>query len=125
MPSWWVRGRHHPGTLRLKTLYGVPSGSTVENWPISYDDLEPYYEKAEYDLGVCGERGPYGPRRQKDYPISPLCFRECKLGSERGGPDRGDDPQPDNTNQYYICSLSAPICSPIRKCTLACNNLGY
>jgi choline dehydrogenase-like flavoprotein len=66
--SW----RYHPGTFRLKTLYGVPAGSTVEDWPISYDDLEPYYEKAEYDLGVCGEPGPYGPSRHKDYPMPPL-----------------------------------------------------
>jgi len=66
--SW----RYHPGTFRLKTLYGVPAGSTVEDWPISYDDLEPYYEKAEYDLGVCGEPGPYGPNRQKPYPMPPL-----------------------------------------------------
>jgi choline dehydrogenase-like flavoprotein len=66
--SW----RFHPGTFRLKSLYGVPAGSTVEDWPISYDDLEPYYEKAEYELGVCGEPGPYGPRRQKPYPMPPL-----------------------------------------------------
>ena len=64
--------RYHPGTFRLKTLYGVPAGSTVEDWPISYDDLEPYYEKAEYDFGGCGEPGPYSPNRQKPYPMPPL-----------------------------------------------------
>ena len=59
--SWsW---RYHPGTFRLKTLYGVPAGSTVEDWPSSYDELEPSYEKAEYNLGVSGEPGPNGPRR--------------------------------------------------------------
>src|SRR5271157_4523326 len=38
--SW----RFHPQTFRLKSLYGSIPGSTVEDWPISYDDLEPYYE---------------------------------------------------------------------------------
>jgi choline dehydrogenase-like flavoprotein len=66
--SW----RYHPGTFRLKTLYGAIAGSTLEDWPISYDDLEPYYEKAEYELGVCGELGPHSPRRQKPYPMPPL-----------------------------------------------------
>jgi choline dehydrogenase-like flavoprotein len=49
--SW----RFHPETFRLKSLYGQIAGSTVEDWPISYDDLETYYERAEYELGVCGE----------------------------------------------------------------------
>src|ERR1700730_5153151 len=46
--SW----RFHPETFRLKSLYGQIAGSTVEDWPISYDDLETYYERAEYELGV-------------------------------------------------------------------------
>ena len=34
-----------------------PAGSTVADWPISYSDLEPYYDKVEYDMGVSGEAG--------------------------------------------------------------------
>jgi choline dehydrogenase-like flavoprotein len=64
--------RFHPGTFRLKTLYGVPPESTVEDWPLTYDELEPYYEKAEYELGVCGDNNPLGPRRRKPYPMPPL-----------------------------------------------------
>ncbi|MGO8736823.1 MAG: GMC family oxidoreductase [Terriglobia bacterium] len=66
--SW----RFHPGTFRLKTLYGVPPGSALEDWPITYDDLEPYYEKAEYELGVCGESSPMAPPRKRPYPMPPL-----------------------------------------------------
>ena len=66
--SW----RFHPQTFRLKSLYGSIPGSTVEDWPITYDDLEPYYEKAEYELGICGEASPVGPRRRKPYPMRPL-----------------------------------------------------
>src|SRR2546425_3540102 len=35
--------------FQMKTLYGVPTGTTLDDWPISYADLEPYYTKAEYE----------------------------------------------------------------------------
>jgi choline dehydrogenase-like flavoprotein len=60
--------RFHPNDFRLRSEYGVG-----EDWPIGYDDLEPYYEKAEGLLGVAG--GPVGRhgRRasQPPHPLSP------------------------------------------------------
>src|SRR5438552_813465 len=41
--------RFHQNDFRLRTLYGVG-----RDWPMSYDDLEPYYGKAEVALGVAG-----------------------------------------------------------------------
>jgi len=35
--------------FRMKSTYGSIPGTSLEDWPITYDDLEPYYEKAEYD----------------------------------------------------------------------------
>src|SRR3984893_17832047 len=40
--------------FRMKSTYGSILGTSLEDWPITYDDLEPYYEKAEYELGVSG-----------------------------------------------------------------------
>lgn len=42
-------------------------------WPISYTDLEPYYQQAEELQDVCGQSGddPFEPPRQKPYPFSP------------------------------------------------------
>src|SRR5215217_5927140 len=34
-----------------------PEGSHIVDWPISYDDLEPYYERVEYETGVSGKAG--------------------------------------------------------------------
>ena len=31
--------------FRMRSTYGAVEGSTLEDWPISYEDLEPYYEK--------------------------------------------------------------------------------
>ncbi len=63
--------RFHPGTFRLKSLYGAPEKSTVDDWPINYEDLEPYYDRAEYELGVCGEWNETLPARKKPYPMPP------------------------------------------------------
>ena len=38
----------------MASTYGVPDGSALADWPISYDDLEPFYSQAEWEVGVCG-----------------------------------------------------------------------
>jgi len=56
--------------FRLKTLYGI-----AEDWPISYDDLEPFYVKAERALGVAGAAdSPYASRRSADFPLPAFPF---------------------------------------------------
>ena len=41
--------RMHPNDFRLKSLYG-----RGQDWPISYDDLEPYYSTAEEIMDISG-----------------------------------------------------------------------
>lgn len=62
--------RFMPEDFKMKTTYGSVEGSTLEDWPISYEDLEPYYEKAEWEWGVSGDMtgNPFSPFRKKDYP---------------------------------------------------------
>ncbi len=64
--------RLHPETFRLPSYVGRVPGSSLTDWPITYDDLEPYYEKAEYDIGVSGDEGPFSPPRRKPLPMPPL-----------------------------------------------------
>ena len=68
--SW----RFHEEHFRMKSTYGRPEGTTLDDWPLTYDDLEPHYEKAEYELGVSGLAGadPFGPPRKKPDPVPPL-----------------------------------------------------
>ena len=47
--------RFMPQDFRLRSTYGDVAGSTLADWPISYEDLEPFYEKAEYEIGVAGD----------------------------------------------------------------------
>jgi gluconate 2-dehydrogenase alpha chain len=58
--------RYGPGSL--------PADSTVVDWPISYDELEPFYQAVEQELGISGEAGANvfeGPRSGA-YPLPPL-----------------------------------------------------
>jgi choline dehydrogenase-like flavoprotein len=66
--------RYLPQDFRMRSTYGAPAGSSLEDWPISYDDLEPFYDKAEYEIGISGDYGGtpfHGPRR-RPLPMPPL-----------------------------------------------------
>lgn len=62
--------RFHPDDFRMATTYGIPEGSALADWPITYDDLEPYYDKIEWELGVAGEPTGIHPRK-REYPMAP------------------------------------------------------
>ncbi len=51
----------------------LPPGNTLVDWPLTYDDLEPYYTQVEYEIGVAGDgaRNPFVPR-SKPLPMPPL-----------------------------------------------------
>jgi choline dehydrogenase-like flavoprotein len=64
--------------FRMKTTYGHVEGSTLEDWPISYDDIEHCYEKAEWEIGVSGDAGqnPFAAPRKKPYPMPPFAYNK-------------------------------------------------
>lgn len=45
----------HENDFRLKSVYGDIEGANVADWPISLEELEPYYEKVKKVVGVSGE----------------------------------------------------------------------
>ena len=60
--------------FRMKSVYGAVEGSTLADWPISYSELEPYYEKAEWEIGVSGDDSGnvFKAPRKKALPMPPL-----------------------------------------------------
>ncbi len=78
-PLHWscISYRFHESDFKVKSQSGVPAGTSVEDWPLSYADLEPYYDRAEYDFGVSGEAGAnrFEASRSRAYPMPPLPVR--------------------------------------------------
>ena len=66
--------RFTPEDFRLHSIVGDLQGASLADWPISYDDLEPYYTKVEWAFGVSGLAGAnaYEGPRSKGYPCPPL-----------------------------------------------------
>lgn len=66
--------RFMPQDFRMASTYGVPEGSSLADWPISYDDLAPYYERVEWEFGVCGDHQAmtHLPDYGKPYPMPPM-----------------------------------------------------
>ena len=63
-----VTPRWSPEDFRTRTLFGVGT-----DWPISYDELDPFYQEAEERIGVAGEQGPVAmDPRNKPFPMAPL-----------------------------------------------------
>ncbi len=80
----WLR-RFHPHDFRFRSHVverwgreALPAGCTLADWPVTYDDLEPYYSRIEHLVGVAGDsRYPFIPRSQP-YPMPPL--RPFRMG---------------------------------------------
>ena len=83
--------RFVPEDFAMATTYGVPDGSALADWPIDYDDLEPFYTQAEYEIGVCGSDAPHAgsSRRSRPYPMAPMAItapaRRLLAGAQRSG----------------------------------------
>ncbi|MEO5817233.1 MAG: GMC family oxidoreductase [Gemmatimonadaceae bacterium] len=65
---------------------GAVAGADRDDWPITYAELEPYYTKVEWEIGVSGLAGasPFDPPRSKPYPLPPLPIKPAGVLAERG-----------------------------------------
>jgi choline dehydrogenase-like flavoprotein len=61
--------RNMPSDFRVRTLDGV-----ADDWPLTYEDLEPYYEQVESDFGISGLAGDpaFPPGKGPPLPPAPL-----------------------------------------------------
>ena len=66
--------RFHEIDFIERSKIGAIPGATLVDWPITYADLEPYYTKVEWEIGVSGLAGasPFDPPRSKPFPMPPL-----------------------------------------------------
>jgi choline dehydrogenase-like flavoprotein len=66
--------RFSPEDFRMASTYGVPERSSLADWPISYEELEPFYDQAEWEIGVAGDPAGNSANgsRTRGYPMPPL-----------------------------------------------------
>jgi gluconate 2-dehydrogenase alpha chain len=84
--SWRLNPWDFKVVSETKKRYGasrIPKGSTVEDWPFGLEELEPYYDRVEHEIGVSGQAGNIrgeidrrgnifeGPR-SRAFPMPPL-----------------------------------------------------
>ncbi len=98
--SWRLNPWDFKVAAETKRRYGasrLPKGTTVEDWPFGIEEIEPYYEKVEYEVGVSGQAGnvdgkidprgnPFEAPRKRAYPMPPLRgneFLEKMAGAAR------------------------------------------
>src|SRR5437588_1606510 len=105
-----VSWRFHEDDFRVRSRtierYGasaIPEDSSLIDWPLSYADLEPYYDRAEYELGVSGKAGNlqgkkidggniFEAPRRRDYPLPPLQVDQSGANFEAASKNLGYHP---------------------------------
>jgi len=104
--------RFYPTDFNYRThhieRYGagkLPEGSNVQDWPVSYQELEPYFTRMEYDIGISGRAGnvagtiqpggnPFEGPRSLGYPLPPLVRSRAADMFSRAAADLGHNPFP-------------------------------
>ncbi|MEQ8653465.1 MAG: GMC family oxidoreductase [Kiloniellales bacterium] len=109
--------RFVPDDFRLATRFG-----RGVDWPLTYDELEPWYSKAEAALGVAGDAtDDLGSPRQQPFPLPPIPMSYCdKVFAEALedydiGPVR-PTPQARNSIPYQ----DRPVCCGSASCIPLC-----
>ncbi len=112
--NYW---RLHEIDFKERSKVGEIPGAAFADWPISYNDLEPYYTKVEWEVGVSGLAGasPFDPPRSKPYPMPPLPVKGSGVIFERAAKKLGYHPFP-----APMAILSRP-----RPGRSACVNCGF
>jgi len=109
--------RFHEIDFVERSKVGEIPGTGFADWPITYADLESYYTKVEWEIGVSGLAGasPFDPPRSKPYPMPPLPVKSSGVLFERAARKLGYHPFP-----APMAILSQP-----RAGRSACVNCGF
>ena len=79
----------------------------MADWPITYEELEPYYTQAEWEMGISGQRvnSPFVAPMSKDYPVPPVPLKASgalfKMGAAKLGLDGRARPARDHDEAVH------------------------
>lgn len=110
--------RFMPEDFKMKSIYGHVEGSTLEDWPISYEDLEPFYEQAEWEIGVAGAdpQNPFVPERKKPLPMPPFAYNRAGNILYEAAKRKGWHPFPIPMLRNSVPYGGRPACYRMRTC---------
>jgi choline dehydrogenase-like flavoprotein len=91
--NYW---RFHEIDFIERSMLGAVPGTGLDDWPITYAELEPYYTRVEWEIGVSGLAGssPFDPPRTRPYPMPPMPVKSSGVLFERGARKLGLHPFP-------------------------------
>lgn len=84
--------RFRPIDFHEASKLGPIAGTAFADWPITYEELEPYYTKVDWEIGVSGEPGFGDPPRSRPYPMPPLPVKSSGVLFERAARKLGYHP---------------------------------
>jgi len=109
----------------------IPHDMTIQDWGVTYAELEPHYDQFDYLCGISGQAGnvggqiqpggnPFEGPRQRGYPLPPLKRSYATVLFDRAAKDVGFHPFP-----CPAANTSAPYKNPLGIQMGACTYCGY
>src|SRR4029078_2945766 len=89
--NYW---RLRPSDFIERSTLGPIAGTGLADWPVTYEELEPYYTKVDWEIGVSGAPGAFDPPRSRAYPLPPLPNKSSGVLLERAARALGLHAQP-------------------------------
>lgn len=81
--------------FKERSLLGPISDTNFSDWPISYEELEPYYSRVDWEIGVSGAPGPDDSFRSRPFPMPPFPIKSSGVLMEKAAAQLGWSVQPE------------------------------
>jgi gluconate 2-dehydrogenase alpha chain len=103
--------------FKARSELGPIAGADIVDWPVDYDEMEPYYAAAERIIGVAGDHtgNPFAAWRSGPYPMPPGADMYCALVTGEAATEHGLHPYRAPTGANSVEYDGRP----------ACNNCGF
>jgi gluconate 2-dehydrogenase alpha chain len=120
--TWRFHPRDFTAYSSTVERYGksaIPAGMAIQDWGVTYDELEPYYDKFEYMAGIAGKAGNIkgkliaggnvfeGPR-SREYPVRAQPATELSSLFQKAAGDLGYHPFPGPSANLPVAEYKNP-----------------
>ncbi|MGI9280534.1 MAG: GMC family oxidoreductase [Endozoicomonas sp.] len=107
--------RLNPDSMRMKSQFNAAA-----DWPVDYNDLEPFYQTAEKLVGVSGPTSDPRCPRSSQYPLPPHPYSFAAQVLEKAAIRTGHKPQPNSLAVLSKPYDNRPACNYCGGCQRGC-----